>query len=163
MPKPGKPIPDGFHTLTPHLVVQGCAAAIEFYKKAFDAEEVCVMPGPGGAIMHAEIKIGDSHIMMADAMPQMQYWLAPVSLKGTTVGLALYVADCDKVWDRAVKAGAQPTMPPMDAFWGDRYSRVTDPFGHVWEICTHKWDLTPEEIGKAAEEFFASMGGKSCG
>ena len=153
-----KPIPEGFHTVTPHLVVRDAAKAIEFYKRAFGAEEIMRMPGPGGqGIMHAEIKIGDSCLMIVDEMPQMERWVSPQKLSGTTVALALYVEDADKLFQRAVDAGAKVSMPMMDAFWGDRYGKVTDPFGHEWEICTHKEDLTPEEIGKRATKFFAGM------
>ena len=153
------PIPDGFHTITPHLVVRGAADAIEFYKKAFGAEEIMRMPGPDGkTIMHAEIKIGDSMLMVVDEMPMMDKWVSPAKLSGTTVALALYVEDTDKMYQRAIDAGATESMKPMDAFWGDRYSKVTDPFGHEWEICTHKEDLTPEEIGQRAGEYFSNMG-----
>lgn len=162
MAKPGKPIPDGCHTVTPHMVIRGAAAAIEFYKKAFGAEEIMSMPGPGGSVMHAEIRIGDSRIMLCDEFPQMEHCTSPARLNGTTVSLAIYSEDCDKAWKRAVDAGAKPTMAPMDMFWGDRYSKVTDPFGHDWEISTHKLDMTPEEIGQAAQAFFANMGGE-CG
>ena len=157
------PIPEGFHTITPHLVIRGAAQAINFYKKAFGAEEIMRMPGPDGkTVMHAEIRVGDSPIMLCDEFPNMERWVAPPSLKGTTVAIALYVPDADKVFQQAVDAGATVTMPMMDAFWGDRYGKVTDPFGHEWEISTHKQDLTPEQIGKGAEEFFANMGGEGC-
>lgn len=155
-----KPIPEGFHTITPHLMVRDGAKAIEFYKKAFGAEEIMRMPSPDGkSIMHAELRIGDSLFMLGDEMPQMQRWVAPPSLNGTTVGMALYVADADKAFKRAVDAGASVSLPMADMFWGDRYGKVTDPFGHEWAIATHKEDLTPEEIGKRAEAFFANMGG----
>lgn len=154
-----KPIPEGFGTLTMHLAIKGAAKAIEFYKKAFNAEEIVRMAGPDGqSVMHAELKIGDSILMLADESPQMEHWKSPDSLNGTTVALSMYVEDCDKAFQRAVDAGAKATMPPMDMFWGDRYSKVTDPFGHQWEICTHKQDLTPEEIGKNAEAFFSQHG-----
>ncbi len=155
------PIPEGFHTITPHLVIRGAAEAIDFYKKAFGAEEIMRMPGPDGkTVMHAEIRIGDSPIMLCDEFPNR--CVAPPSLKGTTVAIALYVPDADKVFQQAVDAGATVTMPMMDAFWGDRYGKVTDPFGHEWEISTHKQDLTPEQIGKGAAEFFANVGGEGC-
>ena len=153
-----KPIPEGFHTVTPHLVVRGAAKAIEFYKKAFGAEEIMRMPSPEGKlIMHAEIKIGNSMIMLVDEMPQMDRCVSPQKLGGTTMGLSLYVEDADALYDRAIKAGGTDWVKPMDAFWGDRYSKLTDPFGHAWEICTRKEDLTPEEIGQRAERFFANM------
>ncbi len=160
-----KPIPEGFHTITPHLVVRNASEAIEFYKKAFGAEEIMRMPGPdGNDIMHSEIKIGNSMLMIVDEMRGMENWLSPQKLNGTTVALALFVEDADKLFQRAVDAGANVTMPMMDAFWGDRYGKVTDPYGHQWEICTHKEDLTPQEIGKRAAQFFsnpADGGGKS--
>ncbi len=153
-----KPIPAGFRTLTPHLLVRGAAKAIAFYKKAFDAEAVVTMPGPDGKLVHAEIKIGDSMLMLADEMPEMEYWSAPPSLKGTSVAIGLYVEDADAVFQQAVEAGAQVLMPMMDAFWGDRYGKITDPFGHCWEIATHKEDLTPEEVHERARAYFADMG-----
>lgn len=157
-----KPIPEGFHTMTPHLIVRDAAKAIEFYKKAFGAEEIMRMPGPDGkTVMHAELKIGDSMMMLCEEFPQMERWVAPQSLKGTTVAICLYVENADKAFQRAVDAGATVSMPMMDAFWGDRYGKVTDPFGHEWEMATHKQDLTPEQIGKGAEAFFAQK--RSCG
>ncbi len=153
-----KPIPEGFHTITPHLVVRNADQAIEFYKKAFSAEELARMPGPDGkGVMHAELKIGDSVFMLCDEMPDMKGCLAPESLKGTTIAVHLYVNDVDTAFDRAVSAGATPSMPVMDTFWGDRYGKLTDPFGHQWSIATHKKDLTPEEMQKGAAEFFANM------
>ncbi len=155
------PIPEGFHMVTPHLVVRGASEAIEFYKKAFGAEEIMRMPGPDGkSIMHSEIKIGDSMLMVVDEMPP---WVSPQKLNGTSVAIALYVPDADALYQRAIDAGAKESMKPMDAFWGDRYSKVTDPYGHQWEICTHKEDLTPEEIGKRAEEWMANMDQGQCG
>lgn len=154
------PIPEGFRTVTPHLCIQDCERAIEFYKKAFGAEEICRMPGPDGkGVMHAELQIGDSRIMVADEMPQAQGWRSPTALGGSSVTISLYVEDVDKVYQQALDAGAKVSSPLMDAFWGDRYGKVTDPFGHEWGIATHKKDLTPEEISKGAEEFFASFGG----
>jgi uncharacterized glyoxalase superfamily protein PhnB len=160
-----KPIPEGFYTLTPHLVVRDAARAIDFYKRAFGAEEVLCLPGPGGqGVMHCELQIGNSRLMLCDEMPGMEQWISPESLKGTTVGLHLYVEDVDAAFDRAVGAGAKVTMPLMDTFWGDRYGKVSDPFGHQWSLATHKQDLTPEEIQKGAETFFAGMGKQqNCG
>ena len=159
MPKQAKPIPDGFHAVTPHLVVREAAKAIEFYKKAFGAEEIARMPGPDGKfVMHAELRIGDSIVMLGDEFPQMQRWVSPQQLKGTSIALHLYVKDVDQAFKRAVAAGATVSMPVMDAFWGDRYGRVTDPFGHEWSLATHKQDLTPEQIAKGAEAFFANVG-----
>ncbi len=150
MAKPGKPVPEGFHTVTPHLVIKGAAAAIEFYKKAFGAEEVLRMPGQGDGIMHAEIRIGDSHIMLNDEFPEFGK-KGPLSIGGTPVTLHLYVNDVDAVFARAVKAGAKVTMPVADMFWGDRYGALEDPYGHHWSIGTHKEDLTPEECMERAK------------
>ncbi len=155
------PIPDGFRTVTPHMVVRDAAAAIDFYKKAFGAEEVMRMPGPDGqGVVHAEIKIGDSMIMMCDEQPHMEHCASPAKLNGTTMGICLYVPDCDKSFEQAVSAGATASMPPTDMFWGDRYGKVTDPFGHEWAVATHTNDLTPDEIAKAAEKAFKEI---SCG
>ena len=155
-----KAIPDGYHTITPHVVIKDASKAIEFYKKAFGAEEICRMPGPGGkGVMHAEIQIGNSRIMMCDEMPNMEYCVSPTSLKGTTFGLMIYVEDVNKAYQRAVDAGATAKMPVTDMFWGDRYGKLTDPFGHEWAIATHKEDVSPEECGKRAEAFFANMSG----
>ncbi|QKI68728.1 VOC family protein [Achromobacter xylosoxidans] len=137
--------PDGMHTLTPHIVCEGASDAIAFYRKAFDAQELARLPGPGGKVMHAAIRIGDSVVMLMDDFPE---WgsLGPKALKGTPVTLHLYVEDVDAAIKQAVAAGAQVTMPAADMFWGDRYGQVVDPFGHRWSIATHKEDLTPEEI-----------------
>lgn len=152
------PIPEGFHTVTPHLTMSDCAAAIEFYKKAFGAEEIMRMPGPGGqGVMHAEIKIGNSMIMLNDEFPNHGP-KAPPSLKGTTFVMHLYVEDADASFDRAVKAGATPQMPVSDMFWGDRFGGLVDPFGHHWSVASRKEVLTPEQCGQRAEEFFAKMG-----
>lgn len=149
-----KPIPDGFHTVTPHLVIKDAAGAIEFYKRAFGAEEVERMPGPGGhGIMHAELKIGNSMLMLCDEFPDMGA-VGPQSLGGSPVSIMLYVEDVDAVFKQAVDAGAKETMPVADMFWGDRYGKLTDPFGHQWAIATHKEDLTPDELRKRGEEFF---------
>ena len=155
-----KPVPEGFHRATPHMVIRDCASAIDFYSRAFGAEERCRMPGPGGqGVMYAELQIGDSIIMMADEQPQMEGWVSPSKLNGTSIALHLYVQDVDAAFKRATDAGATLKMPPTDMFWGDRYCMVIDPFGHHWSIATHKEDLTPEEIGKRGEAFFAEMGG----
>jgi uncharacterized glyoxalase superfamily protein PhnB len=154
-----KAIPDGFNTVSAHIVVKGAEKAIDFYKKAFGAEEIFRMPGPGGqGVMHAEIKIGNSTVMMCDEMPGAECPTAsPQTVGKPTAVLHLYVEDADSMYNRAVKAGAKASMPLMDAFWGDRYGQVTDPFGHVWSIATHKQDLTPDQIAKGAQEFFAGM------
>lgn len=153
-----KPIPDGFGRVTPHMVIRDCSKAMEFYTKAFGAEEVLRMPAPGGGVMYAEMKIGGSTVMMADEQPQMEGWVSPQQLNGSSVALHLYVNDVDAAFQRASEAGVTVKMPPMDMFWGDRYCMVIDPFGHHWSIATHKEDLTPEEIGQRAEAFFAQMG-----
>ncbi len=151
-----KPIPDGFHSTTPSLVVNNSKEAIEFYKKAFGANEIYQFPAPDGKIMHAMIQIGDSFIMMCDEFPAMGF-SSPTTIGGSPVSLYLYVEDADKIFNQAVEAGAIVTMPIMDAFWGDRIGSVKDPFGHSWSIATHKIDMTPEGLRKAGEEYFASM------
>jgi uncharacterized glyoxalase superfamily protein PhnB len=151
-----KAIPEGMHTVTPHLVCAGAADAIEFYKKAFNAVEGARMPGPGGKIMHAQIKIGDSHVMLVDDFPEMG-GLSPKALNGTPVTIHLYVDDVDAIYAQAVKAGATAKMPPADMFWGDRYGQVTDPFGHTWSIATHKRDMTPEQMQKEMQEMMGKM------
>ena len=147
------PIPEGFHSVTPHLVIKGAAEAIDFYKKAFGAEEVCRMPGPGGVVMHAEIRIGDSTVMLADEFPDFGS-VGPKTIGGSPVTVHLYVKDADAFYDKAVAAGAKATMPLADQFWGDRYGKLEDPFGHQWGIATHIEDLTPEEIEKRAAAAF---------
>jgi uncharacterized glyoxalase superfamily protein PhnB len=152
-----KAVPDGFHTVTPALMVSRSGDAIEFYKKAFGAVELFRMPGPDGqGVIHAEIRIGDSIIMLGDECPDMP-GKAPTSLGATTCSLHIYVDNVDAAFDRALKAGATVQMPPANMFWGDRYAKVTDPFGHSWGLATHVEDLTPEEIGRRAQEFFAQM------
>jgi PhnB protein len=152
-----KPIPDGYHTATPYLVVDNAVAAIDFYKKAFGAKEVMRMDAPGGKVGHAEIKIGDSLIMLADEMPGSGN-RSPKSLGGSAVGIMLYVQDVDTVFKQATAAGAKAEMPVADQFWGDRYGKLRDPFGHSWSIATHKEDVAPEEMGKRAKEAMAKMG-----
>ena len=153
-----KAIPEGYHTLTPHLVVRGAAQAIEFYQRAFGAEAGHIHYGPGGKnITHAELKIGDSIFMLSDEFEGMK-GLAPPG--GSRVTLHLYVEDVDAWFNRAVAAGATVTMPLMDAFWGDRYSQVVDPFGHSWSLATHKQDLSDEEVQKGQEAFFAEWAKK---
>ena len=128
-----KPIPEGMHSVTPHLVCAGASDAIEFYKKAFGATEMARMPGPGGKLMHAMVKIGDSNVMLVDEMPDWRS-IGPKMLKGTPVTLHLYVEDCDAVFQRATDAGATTIMPMADMFWGDRYGKVRDPFGVNWSL-----------------------------
>jgi PhnB protein len=146
-----KPIPSGFHTLTPHLVVKGASKAIEFYKKAFGAEEIGRVAGPDGkSLIHADLRIGDSHVFLVDEFPEMDC-RGPESIGGTSVTIHMYVEDVDAAFGKAVAAGAQVKMPLSDMFWGDRYGVLVDPFGHAWSIATHKADVTPEEIGKRAQ------------
>jgi PhnB protein len=149
-----KPIPDGYYTVTPYLIVQGAAEAIEFYKKAFGAKELYRMPGPGGKVMHAEIKIGNSPIMLADEFPDMGH-RGPKALGGTPVSIVLYVEDVDRLADQAVAAGAKVMRPVVDQFYGDRSGTFADPYGHVWTIATHKEDVPHEEMMKR----MAAMGG----
>jgi uncharacterized glyoxalase superfamily protein PhnB len=153
-----KPIPDGFHAITPHIVVRDVEKAIAFYETAFGAEKICVMHMPDGkTVMHAEIRIGNSPVMMAEESPDGGS-VSPLSLGGkNSVTLHIYVKDADATFNRAVAAGATPKMPPTDMFWGDRYGQVIDPFGHRWSIATHVKDLTPEQMGCAAQEAFAQM------
>lgn len=151
-----KPIPDGFHTTTPTLVVNNANEAIEFYKKAFGANEIYRFPTPDGKIMHAMIQIGDSFVMMTDEFPSMGA-RSPTTIGGSPCSIHLYVDDADKVYKQAVDAGAAPTMPIMDAFWGDRYGMIVDPYGHAWAIATHQKDMSPDEMKKAGEEFCANM------
>ena len=152
-----KPIPDGFHTLTPYLSIRGAAQAIEFYKQAFGATERFRMPGPDGkTIGHAELVIGDSIVMLADEFPEYGN-SSPLTLKGTTVNFALYVVDADASFKRAVNAGATVVRPIADQFYGDRAGCVQDPFGHRWTLMTHKEDLTPAELDKRYKETCAKM------
>ena len=146
-----QPIPPGMHTVTPHLVVRGAAKAIDFYKKAFDAKEAARLPGPNGTLMHAEIVIGDSHVMLMDESPEWKS-IGPQTLKGTPVTIHLYVKDADKTFDTALKAGAKPVMPMTDMFWGDRYGVLEDPFGHSWSVATHVRDVPRQEIDAAAKK-----------
>jgi PhnB protein len=144
-----KPIPEGYHTATPYLIVRNAARAIEFYKKGFGATELMRMADPSGRIGHAEIRIGDSPIMLADEVPEMGF-RSPESLGGSPVSILLYVEDVDAVFSQAVAAGAKVQRPVADQFYGDRTGGVTDPFGHIWYIATHKEDVSPEEMRKRA-------------
>ena len=155
MAKKTKYIPEGYHTATPYLIVNGAGRAIEFYKQAFGATEVMRIGAPGGKVGHAEIKIGDSHIMLADEHPEMDA-RSPQTIGGTPVGLALYFEDCDAVFNRAVSLGAKVLKPLQDQFYGDRSGTVADPFGHKWTIGTHKEDVSPEEMKKRAAAMFGS-------
>jgi len=148
-----KPIPDCYHSVTPYLMIKGASEAIEFYKQAFDAIEIFRLPRPNGQIGHAEIKIGDSSIMLADPCEQGAF-SSPQSLGGSSVALYVYVADVDGQFAQAVRAGAKEIKPVQDQFYGDRTGTLEDPFGHIWFFATHKEDIAPEEISRRAEALF---------
>jgi PhnB protein len=156
MPTKVNPIPAGYHTATPYLTLNDCARAIDFYKRAFRAQETVRMEGPHGKIGHAEIKIGDSMIMLSDEMPGGGT-RTPQSLGGTTCSVFLYVPDIDTTYKQAVEAGAKSDMPPKDMFWGDRFAKLTDPFGHSWALGMHVEDVAPEEMKKRSQEAMAQM------
>jgi PhnB protein len=149
-----KPIPEGFHTVTPHLVCAGAADAMDFYKKAFGAVEIARLPGPDGKLMHGHLRIGDSAVMLADEMPSCSSF-GPGTLKGTPVTIHLYVNDADAFFTRATNAGAKAVMPVSDMFWGDRYGVLQDPFGHQWAVATHVRDVGHEEMGEAMAKMAA--------
>ena len=152
-----KPIPDRFNSVSAYLIVKDPRQAIDFYGKAFGAEPGVVMTGPDGeSIMHAEVVIGNSTVMLTAENPQWEMKSAE-TLGGSPVSMHLYVEDCDKLYERAIEAGCTVSAPLMDAFWGDRFGKVLDPFGLQWSIATHKEDYTEEEMGKRASEYFASM------
>ena len=151
-----KPIPEGYHTLTPYLAVDDAAQAIDYYKKAFGAKERVRMETPDGKIGHAELEIGDSLVMLADPFPQASTQ-PPKELGGTSASVFMYVEDVDAVVAQAVGAGATVTMEVADQFWGDRFGSVKDPFGHSWSIATHVEDLTPEEIAERSKAAMAAM------
>lgn len=153
-----QPVPDGYHTITPYLAVDDASAAIDFYQSAFGAEERARTSGPGGSIMHAELAIGDSLVMLSDPFP-MASAKPPKELGGTSVSIFVYVEDIDAVYKQAIDAGASSLMEPDDMFWGDRFGAVSDPFGHSWTIATHVEDVPPEELEKRSEEFMAQMAG----
>jgi PhnB protein len=140
-----KPIPDGYHNVTAYLIIKGAAAAIDFYKKAFNAVETVRMPQPDGRIGHAELKFGDSHVMLADEFPEMDV-VSPKTLGNSPVGLLLYVDDVDKTVERAVALGATIKKPVADQFYGDRTGTIEDPFGHKWTVAVHLEDVSPEEM-----------------
>jgi len=150
-----KPIPDGYHSVTPYLIVKGAADAIEFYKRAFGAIELMRMPRPDGKVGHAEIRIGDSAIMLADEHPEMGFH-SPQSLGGAGVTLMVYVERVDDVFGRAVAGGAKELQPIKDQFYGDRSGTLQDPFGHTWTVATHVEDVSPEEMRRRAEKFMQS-------
>jgi|SRR5437588_976803 len=151
-----KPIPEGYHTATPYLVVHDAAKAIDLYKQAFDATEIHRMATPNGKIGHAELKIGDSVIMLADEMPGTSN-RSPKALGGTTASIFLYVKDVDASFQKAVAAGLKVEAPLADQFWGDRFGKLTDPFGHSWAMATHKEDVAPQEMQKRAQAAMAKM------
>jgi PhnB protein len=152
-----KPIPDGYHSITPYLVVRNAPQAIEFYKKALGAEERFRMHGPDGkTIVHADLKIGDSIFMLAEESTEMKSH-SPESVGGSPISIYLYVKDVDSIFNQAVSAGATVLNPVKDQFYGDRSGYLKDPFGHLWSIATHKKDLSPDELRKAAEAFFEEM------
>jgi PhnB protein len=151
-----KPIPDGYHTVTPYLAVDSAADAIEYYKKAFGAKERLRMEAPDGKIGHAELEIGDSLVMLSDPFPQAST-RPPKELGGTSASVFMYVEDVDAVVKQAVDAGATVTMEVADQFWGDRFGSVQDPFGHVWSIATHVEDVPPAEMAERAKAAMAAM------
>lgn len=153
-----QPVPEGYSTLTPYLAVDDASAAIDFYQRAFGAKERGRQEGPGGSIMHAELEIGDSVIMLSDPFPQAST-KPPKELGGTSVSIMTYVEDADAVYRQAIDVGATSLMEPDDMFWGDRLSSVQDPFGHSWTIATHIEDVSPEEMQRRAEEWAAQMAG----
>ncbi|MGB0035872.1 MAG: VOC family protein [Candidatus Acidiferrales bacterium] len=157
MPQPSKPIPEGFHTVTPLLTCRNAERALEFYKNAFGAEIQGVNKDDQGRVMHSQIKIGDSIVMVTDEYPEYK-GLSPLGLGGCATTLHIYTLDADAAFAKAVAAGAQVRMPISDAFWGDRYGQLVDPFGHIWSIATRKQQLTPEEVSAAAKKAFANMG-----
>lgn len=149
-----KPIPEGYHSVTPYLCVKGAVDALEYYKKAFGAVELFRMEHDG-KIGHAEIKIGDSPIMLADEYPDMGF-VSPITLNGSPVGIMIYVDDVDTMFKQAIEAGGVEKKPVQDQFYGDRSGTLTDPFGHVWTVATHKEDVAPEEIDKRLAAMKAS-------
>jgi PhnB protein len=154
MPEKVKPIPPGYHTVTPYLVVNDAAKAIEFYKQAFGAAERGRMAGPQGKIAHAELQIGDSFVMLSDEMMGNK---SPQTLGGSPVSLFLYVENVDSSFKRAVEAGAKADMPPADMFWGDRFGKLSDPFGHSWSLATHIEEVSPQEMEKRGKAAMAEM------
>jgi PhnB protein len=161
MSKSTAPVPPGYEHLIPHLVCSPCSEAIEFYKKAFGAEEVCRVPAPDGRrLIHASIRIGNSFVFLVDDFPEMcgGKSQSPRALGGTPITVHHYVEDCDAAIQRAQDAGATVGMPPQDMFWGDRYGTVTDPYGHSWSFATHVKDVTPDEMRAAMKGAFAQTG-----
>jgi PhnB protein len=157
-PKKVQPVPAGYHTVTPYLTVNDGAGALEFYKRAFGARETERMPGPGGKLMHAELRIGDSVVMLSDEFPGMSTSKAPKSLGGTTGSIFLYLPDVDPAFRKAVDAGCKVLMPLTNMFWGDRFGKLEDPFGNQWTMATHVEDVTPDEMRRRAADAMARMG-----
>lgn len=155
MARATRPVPEGFHTITPYIIARDANAAIEFYKRAFGAEELSRSAAPNGLILNAQIRIGDSILMLMD---ESQEWgsKSPLALGGSPTIIHLYVEDVDAVFNQATRAGAKVTMPLGDQFWGDRYGMVTDPYGHTWSIATHTEDVSPQEIAQRQEAAFRS-------
>jgi PhnB protein len=149
-------VPKGFHRLTPHLIVRDSRKAIDFYQRAFGAEVLGVAEGPGGGVIHAALKIGDSMLMLNDEMPDYGA-LSPLALGGSPVTIHMYLENVDAAFSRAVEAGGTVAMPLADQFWGDRYGVITDPFGHKWSLATHVRDMSMEEMKRAQDEAFAKM------
>jgi len=158
MAKATNPIPKGYHTITPSPTCRDAAKAIDFYKKAFGAQELMRMPSPDGKVGHAEIKIGDSVVFISDEFPGRTAAPSPTATPSSS--LFLYVEDVDAVYNRAVSAGAKSTMPLQDMFWGDRFGNVVDPFGHQWGLATHIEDVAPDEIERRSAAFFAKAAGQ---
>jgi PhnB protein len=156
-----RPIPEGYHSITPQLTCRDAAEAIEFYKNVFGAKELMRMPGPGGKVMHAELQIGDSRIMINDEMPGMA--VAPIPAKLHPTSLFIYSENVDALFERGTKAGAQVDMPLENMFWGDRYGKFTDPFGHQWGLATHVEDVAPDEMQRRMEEMNKKMAAKAAG
>lgn len=154
-------IPEGYHSLTPSLVCKGAARAIEFYKEAFHAKEIHRMVGPGDKIGHAELQIGDSRLMLSDEFPGMA--TAPGSTPITSSAIMLYTDNVDTMFDRAIKAGAKVEMPLQNQFWGDRYGKLRDPFGHSWGLAQHVEDVAPAEMERRGKAWMAQMTGKAAG
>jgi PhnB protein len=154
-----QPIPEGYHSISPAITCKNAAKAIDFYKEAFGATEVNRMDGPGGMVMHAELRIGDSMIFVSDEFPGMS--AAPTPGATPSSYLFLYTEDCDETFSRAIAAGATSTMPMADMFWGDRYGKLTDPFGHSWGIATHVEDVSPEEMERRSAEWTAAHAQKA--
>jgi PhnB protein len=152
-----KAIPDGFHTITPHLTVRDANRAIEFYKQAFGAEVLHVAPAPGGKVLHAALKIGDSMLMLNDEFPEYGGTLSPLATGGTAVTLHIYLENVDAAFERAVSAGATVKMPLMDQFWGDRYGTLMDPYGHRWSLATHTRDMSQDEMQEEQAKAFAKV------